>query len=53
MVIQTLQGADTAMQRFWETVNRLPPASLVDPNVTALFPESDDDVGSFEAHVPA
>ena len=53
MVIKTLQGADTAMQRFWEGINRLPPVSLVDPNVTTLFPQSYDDADSFEANISA
>lgn len=51
MVIKTLQGADTAMQRFWEAVSRLPPTSLVDSSAAALFPQSDDDADSFEANV--
>lgn len=53
LVIKTLQTTDTAMQRYWETISRLPPMSLEDPNVTALLPESDDDVDSVNANPSA
>jgi hypothetical protein len=47
MVIQSLHGADAAMQRFWQTV-KLPPVSLVDPKDVAHYPDSDSDANSLE-----